>query len=326
MRQPKFLFVLVVVAIALASIPQAAVAEADPISQVTAKFWWWTPEVAVAAGFKTDGTCVDASVTGRPELGAMGIHYVKQEHVDGTFNPLEPEALMFAPGSNKLVGVEYMVTSKTRPAGFGQAFDPDPRIPDVWGLHMSLVENKSGRFSPWNPSFTCAKDPTRATVLVGEASLDDIRIKLELEPPKAMSMLMSGNWTEMAASDGKYHVEVKPEDPKTNNRIPYAQVVFSATNRDTGENIDLILHPMWGSSGLHYAANGDLPDGVYVATVLVGVPTFARAGADRDRWTMPSQARFEFKLDKGLLVSSDVLRSDDGPMMQMPQEVPEHLH
>ncbi|MBI4320572.1 MAG: iron transporter [Chloroflexi bacterium] len=159
------------------------------------------------------------------------------------------------------------------------------------------------------------QDPSKQTVLIGEANLADMRVKLELEPPKPMTMLMDGQWTEMAMAMGKYHVEVKPEDPKSNTRIPYAQVSFLATNQDTGHKVELDLHPMWGGSGLHYAANGDLPDGTYSATVIVGPPSFMRAGDDRQRWLMPTQADFEFTLDNGLLASAKVV--EDAEMMKI---------
>lgn len=305
-------------------VPRMAIAE-DPgtVDQITAKFWWWTPEIAIISSFTTDGHCVDAGVMGMPEMGAMGVRYTKQVHIDGTFNPLEPEALLFNPATNKLLGVEYIVISTTRPWAFGRAFDLFPQIPGSWALHLWLVENKSGQFSPWNPAFKCTRDPAKETVLVGEAKLSHMRIKLELEPAKVMTMLMAGKWDQMKSMpDEKYHVEVKPEDPKSNSRIAYAQVTFSATNQDTGKKVELDLHPMWGGSGLHYAANSDLPDGTYSATVMVGVPTFARGPADEDRWMTPTQAHFEFKLENGLLVSSKVVAGAAVPLMEMPSAAP----
>jgi uncharacterized protein involved in high-affinity Fe2+ transport len=98
-----------------------------------------------------------------------------------------------------------------------------------------------------------------------------------------------------------YHVEVKPIDPISKTRIPYANVMFTTTNRDTGETVKGMLHPMWGGSGLHYAMNSGLAgDGTYEAKVTVGVPTFAR-GMDDKRWMEPATGIFHFKLADGKL-------------------------
>jgi uncharacterized protein involved in high-affinity Fe2+ transport len=98
-----------------------------------------------------------------------------------------------------------------------------------------------------------------------------------------------------------YHVEVKPIDPKSKTRIPYADVTFMAINKDTGKKVQGSLHAMWGGSGLHYALNSGLSgDGTYEATVTVGVPTFAR-GMDDKRWMEPATGIFHFKLADGKL-------------------------
>ena len=103
-------------------------------------------------------------------------------------------------------------------------------------------------------------------------------------------------------ADERYHVELKLTDPKTKTRIPYANISFAATNKDTGKTITLPLPPMWGSSGLHYSANSALlGDGSYAATVTVDVPTFQRELKDKDLWSKPVNARFHFKLANGKL-------------------------
>ena len=141
-------------------------------------------------------------------------------------------------------------------------------------------------------------------VLVGRASAGGMLIQFELERAKGMWMLMGspGKWQEMGVSPGQlYHVEVKPIDPKSKTRIPYADVTFEAVNKDTGKKVRGSLHPMWGGSGLHYAFNSGLAgDGTYEATVTVGIPTFAR-GLDDKRWMEPAIGKFHFKLSGGKL-------------------------
>ncbi|KAB2849524.1 MAG: hypothetical protein F9K44_07740, partial [Hyphomicrobiaceae bacterium] len=62
------------------------------------------------------------------------------------------------------------------------------------------------------------------------------------------------------------------------------------------------LHPMWGGSGLHYAMNSALlGDGTYEFVITVQSPTFARAVKDKDLFTTPASARFDFKLKNGAL-------------------------
>ncbi len=141
-------------------------------------------------------------------------------------------------------------------------------------------------------------------VLVGRVSAGGMLIQLELEWGHGMWMLMGnpGMWMEhRKAPDELYHVEVKPIDPKSKTRIPYANVTFEAINKDTGKTVKGSLHPMWGGSGLHYAFNSGLEgDGTYEATVSVGVPTFARDLKDK-RWMAPATGKFHFKLAKGKL-------------------------
>jgi hypothetical protein len=141
-------------------------------------------------------------------------------------------------------------------------------------------------------------------VLVGRASAEGMLIQLELEFGHGMWMLMGSpaKWMEhRQLPDELYHVEVKPIDPKSKTRIPYADVTFEAVNKDTGKKVKGSLHPMWGGSGLHYAFNSGLAgDGTYEATVTVGVPTFAR-GMDDIRWMEPATGKFHFKLAGGRL-------------------------
>lgn len=147
-------------------------------------------------------------------------------------------------------------------------------------------------------------DPTRETVLVGREMVSGMTIIFELEPAKGMWMYMGNKWVEHPVARGElYHVEVKPVDPKSKTRIPYAEVRFSAVNQTNKKTVAGTLHSMWGSSGLHYATNSALAgDGAYEATITIGVPTFGRAPQDRELWLKPVRAKFHFKLAAGKLV------------------------
>jgi uncharacterized protein involved in high-affinity Fe2+ transport len=150
------------------------------------------------------------------------------------------------------------------------------------------------------------EDATQKTVLIGRNLADNVIVVFELEAAKAMKMQMGDppKWMDHPVAKGEiYHVEVKPVDPKSGTRISYADVKFSALNRDNKKTIAGTLHPMWGSSGLHYAVNSPLAgDGTYETTVTVGVPTFGRSTADKDMWMKPVTTKFHFKLAGGKVV------------------------
>jgi hypothetical protein len=113
---------------------------------------------AIKAGYVADEHCVSV-----PGLGGMGYHWVNQSLVDPVFDPLKPEAVLYATGPSgkpRLIALEYIVIDAGQPAPvFGnQPFDvggtPVP-VPH-WSLHVWLYEeNPSGMFMPFNPNITC---------------------------------------------------------------------------------------------------------------------------------------------------------------------------
>ncbi len=156
---------------------------------------------------------------------------------------------------------------------------------------------------------SAAEDATQKTVLIGRNHADNMIVIFELEAAKAMWMQMdnSPKWYEQPVRKNEiYHLEVKAVDPKTGIRIAYAPVKFSAVNQDNRKKIVGTLHPMWGGSGLHYAANSPLAgDGIYETTITIGVPAFARAAADKDMWMKPMNTKFHFKLTGGKIEVSE---------------------
>ena len=154
-------------------------------------------------------------------------------------------------------------------------------------------------------TLSVAADPLKKAILIGRVTTGGMVFQLELEGSESMWMQMGTPpvWGAHApAPDQRYHVEFKLTDPKSKTRIPYANITFSASNKDTGKNMTLILPPMWGSSGLHYSANSALlGDGVYSAMVVVDVPTFQRELKEKDLWAQPMSAKFHFKFRDGKL-------------------------
>jgi hypothetical protein len=109
------------------------------------------------------GTCI-----GGGDAGAMGIHLLLPDRLDGTLVATEPEALLYErrnDGSLKLTGVEYVVAGGPQPELYGQKFtltnlarygSPDA---NVWTLHAWVWKPNPtpdlGIFAPWNPRVSC---------------------------------------------------------------------------------------------------------------------------------------------------------------------------
>lgn len=91
----------------------------------------------------------------------MGWHYRKLNRVDGRFDPLRPEFLVYADdpcgGKRRLVAVEYVVPfelAARAPQGFsGRADQWDANQTfQLWTLHAWLYEyNPDGVFAAFNP-------------------------------------------------------------------------------------------------------------------------------------------------------------------------------
>jgi len=112
-------------------------------------------------------TCID-----EPGRGAMGVHYLNPDLLDGSVEPADPEVIVYEPrrdGSLRLVAVEYLTFkadweaagNTAPPVLFGQTFDlvEEPNrygIPDFYALHAWIWKpNPSGMFAMWNPKVKC---------------------------------------------------------------------------------------------------------------------------------------------------------------------------
>jgi hypothetical protein len=120
---------------------------------------------ATAAGYSPVLGCVSGS-----DHGAMGIHYVNANLLNGPIDPTQPQALIYEPlanGQYKLVGVEFIVLASALPANASpqvgghlmQYFDAPNRygLPPFFELHVwAWRENPQGPFVDWNDHVTCA--------------------------------------------------------------------------------------------------------------------------------------------------------------------------
>lgn len=133
------------------------------VRAATARFHSTTQ--ALKAGYQPNTHCVAV-----PGLGGMGYHWVNPSLIDPFFEPLQPEAVLYAPDRNgnlKLVAVEYVVinTGQARPHFGGHAFDVNgvPPLQQAgiahWSLHVWLwKDNPSGMFAPFNPKVSCTSE------------------------------------------------------------------------------------------------------------------------------------------------------------------------
>ena len=138
---------------------QEASASADLVKAVhSANAKFNSSTLAIMAGYQPDDHCVSV-----PGLGGMGYHWANPSLVDGTFDPLKPEVLLYAKGPGgklKLIGVEYIVVNVGQAAPmFGdQPFTVGgtPLPMPHWSLHAWIFEpNPSGMFAPFNPNISC---------------------------------------------------------------------------------------------------------------------------------------------------------------------------
>jgi hypothetical protein len=114
-------------------------------------------------------------VTG-PEFGAMGVHFINTDNMDGILDVNKPEALIYEPQSNgrmRLVGVEFIVPKPAwdalhpdpldRPALEGHLlnFVGEPNrygLPGFYEIHVwAFEDNRKGALTDWNPAVTCEK-------------------------------------------------------------------------------------------------------------------------------------------------------------------------
>jgi hypothetical protein len=112
---------------------------------------------ALADGFINTRNCVQ-----HPQLGAMGIHFVRPDRIGNpSVNVSEPEAIIYIPdkqGKLHLVAFEYIVPAPltpTVPSLFGQTFHFNPAR-NEYALHVwAWRHNPSGMFADFNPELSC---------------------------------------------------------------------------------------------------------------------------------------------------------------------------
>lgn len=170
----KQVFVASYVVLATVALSSVAAAQENP-SQIpsqlvqtvrNATFVYQSVSAAVAAGYGPFLGCVSGT-----DHGAMGIHYVNPNLLNGTLDPTKPQALIYEPSNGQLtlVGVEFIVDAATwfksnsnSPVLDGQTLiyvDSPNRynIPPFFEIHVwAWRTNPKGPFFDWNDNVSCA--------------------------------------------------------------------------------------------------------------------------------------------------------------------------
>lgn len=113
-------------------------------------------DAALAAGYVNTEECVE----GPPGAGAMGVHFVNLGLLDGEFDPLLPEVLLYEIKNNgeyKLTGVEYLYVGDESPMFAGEVmFHPFPQPFADYALHAWVWKgNPNGIFEDFNVNVSC---------------------------------------------------------------------------------------------------------------------------------------------------------------------------
>ena len=139
----------------------------DGARPATAKFRDF--DTALASGYTLRlPDLIGATCIAQPGHGAMGVHMVNTNLLDGTIEATEPEVLVYEPKHERLrlVAVEYVVFEaawhgSAPPALFGREFDyvaaPNRYgLPAFYALHAWIWKsNPTGTLEAWNPRVSC---------------------------------------------------------------------------------------------------------------------------------------------------------------------------
>jgi len=153
---------IVILAIAVSVVYAAGNDELAKVRAATEKFRKIEAVEAAGYGLVPDlDHCFE-----NPGVGDMGYHYINTAILDTTLDPLNPEAIVYAPdnkGDLKLAAVEYIVPqtdwdaagNTTPPALLGQTFHLNDNL-HVYVLHAWIWKNNpAGIFEDWNPKVSC---------------------------------------------------------------------------------------------------------------------------------------------------------------------------
>lgn len=155
----------------------AGTSDLDAARAATARFNSLNRAIKAGYGLLPEGFPLHECIMSLDGSAGMGFHYINGSLLDATLDPLNPEALIFAPDGNgqlRLVAVEYVTFQEpweeengpaevgtNWPTLFGEDLtlvgDPNRyNIPAFFELHAWIWEvNPDGTFEDFNPEVSC---------------------------------------------------------------------------------------------------------------------------------------------------------------------------
>jgi hypothetical protein len=164
MRRKKYLTIGILVVLLSVLASMAVMARQDELAQVRRA----TARYHLTNAAQADGYQLVPGLDhcfNNPGVGAMGYHYINVDLLDLELDPLQPEAMVYAPGPQgqlKLAAVEYIVpaepwdeTNSAPPSVLGQHLHLNEGL-GVYVLHAWIfMNNPAGIYEDWNPNVSC---------------------------------------------------------------------------------------------------------------------------------------------------------------------------
>ena len=137
-----------------------------------------------------------------------------------------------------------------------------------------------------------------AELEVGKREVGGMNVRVWLDKPMSMQMLMQGRWTTYRPKAGAltHHLGIDLTASGNGAIIPTAVIEATLTNRETGKAITKKLPAMLGKRFV-YGTNVRLDPGKYDLVVKITPPTIMRMGPSINRWQKPVQGKFNLTVN-----------------------------
>ena len=137
-----------------------------------------------------------------------------------------------------------------------------------------------------------------AELEVGKREVGGMNVRVWLDKPMSMQMLMQGRWMTFRPKAGAltHHLGIDLTAPGSGAIIPTAVIEATLTNRKTGKAMTKKLPAMLGKRFV-YGTNLRLDPGKYDLVVKIAPPTIMRMGPSMNKWQKPVQARFDLTVN-----------------------------
>ena len=137
-----------------------------------------------------------------------------------------------------------------------------------------------------------------AEVEIGKTETAGMNVRVWLDKPMNMQMLMGGKWQTFRPQAGKltHHLGIDLTDQRSGGAIPTAAIKVTLTHLDSGKVTTKKLPEMFGKR-LIYGVNLALEKGTYDLAITIDPPTIMRMGPSMNQWMAPVEAQFTFDVE-----------------------------